>query len=735
VKRFTEPGLVKLRLAVLALAMLVVCTNAHSEPYLQLGDIAEIQVKPGLNVSVVVNLRGRDVDEVARNMLANRSDARTLTRGNRMTIPFENLSDPYKAIVAMRIFPNDSLTDAGVQHVVSYDDESLRRVAEIYTGSADNAASMDKSGTVGEVSITRNHRILVTINRIDVPDVDALAQAVLNDPTQMSGFISGQSIAIDARELKDVYRGQALNHLFHQDIMTEDARRHKVVLNIETLFRIALWFTGDGNNWRTLKRASNKRRDAVALRETIVIPRGLLGSYATVTEDDVAALTRGYPLALTSRSNRGEMERTQRLLVPRRLVSSWTRHMEGGEDAAQDAVDWFVYRGQKNGPITYGADQDGGYALYRLKRGQALYSSVVVKFTGVMTAEEVLATANDLLRRSGYRDPRRLPVGARIKIPMDMLIPDWRPANDPARIADSRENEAVRAAGREITQEFAARRQSGRTRRPLDGVTVILDAGHGGRDPGALGNGGLTENEVVYDILCRVRKLLRDETSARVAETIKDTRTKYNPSSSRVIRDNRNEVLLTNPRYDNSNVVTSANLRWYLANALVRQAANDNRSMDKVVFTSFHADALHSSVRGAMIYIPSARHTAGRYTAKRSYRRYREVQQRPVVSYSSRHRIRAQALSTRFAKQLVTTFQSSRIAIHTPKTIRGYIIRSRRSRPWVPAIIRYNAAPTKVLVEIGNIRNTSDAANMKLPAWRQRFARAYVDALIAAYGS
>ena len=717
-----------------ALCGIATLAAGATSPYLRLGEYAEIAVDQRLNISVTVNLNGRDRAEIARSFLDSPRRASGLTRGSRMVIPFDELSGPYKAIVALRVFPNDRLTDDGIEHVVTYDDESLRRVAEIYTGESGHSDDLRTAGTVGEVSVTRDHRVLLTMERADVPDIDALGRGVLNDPTRIGGFVSGSQVIIDARELKDVYRGAVLNHLFHRDVLREDARQHKVVLNIETLFRISLWLTGDGNNWRRIKRASNKRRDAVAMNETIIVPRDLLGAWAEVTEDDVAELTVGYPLALTSRSRRAEVEKSQRMTVPRSKLSSWTRYMEGGEDAAQDAVNWFVYRSERNGALTYGADDRGGYALYRLQRGEALYTSVVVRFTGLLTGQEVLNTAQDVLLRSGYRDATQLPVGARIKIPMDLLSADWRPATDPVRLADTQEDAEVAQIGRDIQREQTrSRRSAPRRRRKLDGVTVILDAGHGGRDPGALGSGGLTENEIVYDILCRARKILRSETAATVVETIEDTRTQYNPSSSAVIRDNRNEVIKTNPRYDNGNVVTSANLRWYLANHHVREAVRGQRNVDRVVFTSFHADALHSSVRGAMVYIPSARHSAGRYSARQSYRRYREVKSRPTVSYSREQRIRTQARSQRFAESIVSSFRSSRIAVHTPKTIRGYIIRSRRSRPWVPAVIRYNAAPTKVLVEVGNIKNRHDAANMRLPAWRERVARAYVDALIATY--
>ncbi|HEY3198764.1 MAG TPA: N-acetylmuramoyl-L-alanine amidase [Nitrospirales bacterium] len=44
----------------------------------------------------------------------------------------------------------------------------------------------------------------------------------------------------------------------------------------------------------------------------------------------------------------------------------------------------------------------------------------------------------------------------------------------------------------------------------LDIDTIILDPGHGGRDPGAIGRSGLMEKEVVLDVALRLRELLKD---------------------------------------------------------------------------------------------------------------------------------------------------------------------------------------------------------------------------------
>lgn len=53
----------------------------------------------------------------------------------------------------------------------------------------------------------------------------------------------------------------------------------------------------------------------------------------------------------------------------------------------------------------------------------------------------------------------------------------------------------------------------------LDIETVILDPGHGGKDPGAIGRNGLTEKEVVLDVALRLRELLRDRLGKKVLMT------------------------------------------------------------------------------------------------------------------------------------------------------------------------------------------------------------------------
>jgi N-acetylmuramoyl-L-alanine amidase len=50
-------------------------------------------------------------------------------------------------------------------------------------------------------------------------------------------------------------------------------------------------------------------------------------------------------------------------------------------------------------------------------------------------------------------------------------------------------------------------------------MTIVLDAGHGGKDPGATGNSGILEKDVVLDITLKVRDLLKKQNKLKVLLT------------------------------------------------------------------------------------------------------------------------------------------------------------------------------------------------------------------------
>ena len=90
--------------------------------------------------------------------------------------------------------------------------------------------------------------------------------------------------------------------------------------------------------------------------------------------------------------------------------------------------------------------------------------------------------AAELARRSGIDDVTTIPVGYPVRIPLELLLPEYLPAGNPRRQAWEKEREELAAIRRAIR---AAN---------LDGIHVILDAGHGGGDTGATVGGVVGEH-------------------------------------------------------------------------------------------------------------------------------------------------------------------------------------------------------------------------------------------------
>jgi N-acetylmuramoyl-L-alanine amidase len=366
--------------------------------------------------------------------------------------------------------------------------------------------------------------------------------------------------------------------------------------------------------------------------------------------------------------------------------------------------------------LKYGGDSGGRYALYRLKKGEALYSAVVVRFTGRVDVQDVNDLAGQIARRSGIDDVTNIAIGYKVKIPLDSLLPEYLPRDDSRRQAWERKQAQV------------ARYTNAARSRDLEGVAVILDAGHGGRDIGASHN-GVWEHDYVYDILCRVKAVLEKHTRAKVLPTIRDAKEGWSIHDSESLVRNRAEVLLSDPPFHLNDSVSSVNMRWYLSNAWYRKLLGEGFDPLKVVFTSIHADARHPSLSGAMVYVPGEEYRRGRYgSAGEVYTRYREARQEPFVSFTRAERERSEGLSRQLAAMLIDSFNDREVGVQPFEPVRERIIR--RGRAWVPAVLRCNTVPVETLIEVSNLSNPGDARALKDPAYRQRVAEAYVEGLM-----
>jgi len=244
-------------------------------------------------------------------------------------------------------------------------------------------------------------------------------------------------------------------------------------------------------------------------------------------------------------------------------------------------------------------------------------------------------------------------------------------------------------------------------------VHIILDAGHGGTDPGAT-HEDVQEAKNVYDVMCRLQHILEKKSAAKISVT----RTE--------------EKVLTTPEYALEDAIVGVNLRWYLANSIFRHAVKSGVAKEKVVFISIHADSLHPSLRGAMAYIPGGRYVQGTYGKTGAvYAARAEVRERPKVRHSEHESLEAEGLSRDLAEDVIGAFEDAHLQVHDFNPIRDNVMRD--GREWVPAIIRYNVVPTRLLLEICNLGNRRDRELIRTRAFRQKVAEAVYRGLVDFY--
>jgi N-acetylmuramoyl-L-alanine amidase len=476
---------------------------------------------------------------------------------------------------------------------------------------------------------------------------------------------AGVRYSIPFELLSQEWQLKVIRALFPEDRGEADGWRHQVrgvgALQRESLWNLAIWFTGSGENFRAIREYNELLDDDVSKGKAVSIPSELLRP----------AFRSALP-------------------VP-----------------------------EKPYLLDFGKDKDGEYAIYRLRPGEALYSSVVVRFTGRVFAADVNALAGQIAKRSGIPDVTDIPIGFRVKIPIELLQPEYLPEGHPQR---KEYEEGLRASARFSNQVKA---------RGLSGITIVLDAGHGGQDVGA-SLGGVWESLYVYDIAMRVKRVLETQTAARVLVTTRDGG-EFRVQEVDVLPFSRGHSVLTTPPYPIEDPKVGVNLRWYLANSLFRKTVSTDKDPQKMVFLSIHADSLHPSLRGVMAYIPSADMRGDSYGKSGGvYASRKEVQESPRVTFPLEERRESEGLSRELAKQVVAAFQTRGLPVHPFKPVRDKIIRD--GSVWVPAVLRFNSILAKILLEVCNLANDQDRGLIQTRAYRQKVAESVVQGLLAYYG-
>jgi N-acetylmuramoyl-L-alanine amidase len=496
---------------------------------------------------------------------------------------------------------------------------------------------------------------------------------------------AGETVRVPFALLRPHFQRDIIQILFPRDQAGPDGWTHIVTggrgIEGESLWKIAEWFTGDGANYAAIRKANPDQGLSTRKGDVILVPKRLLtAAFGGGTEGKNASSTSAEVRDPTQRSS-----------------------------ADEDVPDVAATSGQ-GVSLTYERNVAEPFAVYRLQKGEALYSSVAIRFTGRVYAQDVGDVLERIVKFNGIEDVARMPVGYPVKIPMDLLLPDYLPGDDPARLA-------AEAAKRE-SAKYAKRTPA----KNLAGVHVIIDAGHGGQDPGTA-HDEVWESIYVYDVACRLKRILEKNTGARVSMTTRSKGSGYALARSDVIDPETDHYVQTNPRYELEDAIVGVNLRWYLANSLFRRSTRGGATKEKVVFLSIHADSLHPSLRGGMAYIPGGQFVTGSYSKRDPiYLARDEVREKPVVRHSKDEALEAEGLSRDLAESIIGSFQKAGLKVHPFNPVRDNVVRD--GREWVPAIIRYNVVPTRLLLEICNLGNRRDRALMQTRKFRQKVAEA-----------
>jgi len=500
--------------------------------------------------------------------------------------------------------------------------------------------------------------------------------------------------------LRPELQRQIATTLFSSDSTNAAGWRHIVVgggIEGESLWRLAEWFTGDGANYAAIRKANPNQGLSTRKGDVIVIPNELL----------IAAFkTRGGVEEENAPSATTEIRQPPHD-PPQR------------QSAHEDVEAASVVETPGLPSLTYERSASMPYAVYRLQKGEALYSSVAIRFTGRVYAKDVGDVLDRIVKFNGIENVAKMRVGYAVRIPMDLLLPEYLPADDPTRIAAEKSKQASASLAK-------------RTRaKNLDGVTVILDAGHGGRDVGAALD-DVYEATYVYDVMCRLKRVLEKRSGAVVRVTTKSKVQGYDIGDDDALEPQKEQYVLTTPRYKLDDSVVGVNLRWYLANSIFARAIKSGIAKERVVFLSIHADSLHPSIRGAMAYIPGAEYVKGTFEKRQDvYLARAEVRERPLVKHSEEESLESEGLSRDLAQSIIDAFDERGLKVHPFNPVRDNVVRD--DREWVPAVIRYNLVPTRALIEICNLGNKHDRELLTTKKWREDIAQAVYRGIVSFY--
>ncbi|HEV2675574.1 MAG TPA: N-acetylmuramoyl-L-alanine amidase [Aliidongia sp.] len=238
-----------------------------------------------------------------------------------------------------------------------------------------------------------------------------------------------------------------------------------------------------------------------------------------------------------------------------------------------------------------------------------------------------------------------------------------------------------------LTPEALAQAQARVTRSPAQRRTVVIDAGHGGIDPGCIGYSGTYEKFVAFDAAQEIARLL--EATGRFHPVLTRTRDEFIPLQERVVR---------------------------------------ARAVNGDLFLSIHADSIPDhSLRGASVFTLSEKASDASAAALAAKENHSDVVggvnmagQTPEVSNILMDLARRQTnnLSIGLARELVTKLGTEvRMLEHSHRSAGFAVLKA----PDIPS----------ALVELGCLSNRDEDKLLRNAAYRRKLADGIVGSVDA----
>ncbi len=231
---------------------------------------------------------------------------------------------------------------------------------------------------------------------------------------------------------------------------------------------------------------------------------------------------------------------------------------------------------------------------------------------------------------------------------------------------------------------------------PAERHTIVIDAGHGGRDPGSQGQRGTLEKTVTMAAALELEEILKRSGRYNVVLT------RESDDDSRILRDQRDELARRE--------------------TLARAARAD-------LFISLHADAIaESQVRGASVYTLSEAGTARSVDLAKSQGNYTAYN----VNLSDYADIKNILLDKAQDKTMTQSSMFAELLIEKLSDKTPMLNRSHRQGDL--RVLLAADVPT-VLLEMAFISNAKDESNLVSPVWRKRAMGAVAESIDAYFDS